>query len=399
MTRRTLFLSVYLPSLLLSFASGLLIPTLPLYVHSLGASFAVVSVVVAMAGLGTLAADVPAGVIIGRFGRRPAMIIGAGSLVVSALGLAWSSLILELVAFRILSGMGSALWSISRHAFLAEEVTPRERGRALATFGGVNRIGTFAGPAVGGFVASAYGLVAPFYVYAAVALVATIVAFLVVPESRLHESHAARGFRWRSIPRLARENARALSTAGLAQIFAQMIRSGRQIIIPLYAAYAVGLDVGAVGTIVSASSAVDMTLFYPAGVVMDRFGRRASIIPSFLVLGIGMALVPLTHDFLSLLAATLLIGLGNGIGSGSMMTLGADLAPKGETGQFLGIWRLIGDAGSTGGPIVVGAIADLLGLGLAAVALSAIGLLSVVVFLTLVQETLRPPEVVEPKVV
>ncbi|MGH2459643.1 MAG: MFS transporter [Chloroflexota bacterium] len=200
---------------------------------------------------------------------------------------------------------------------------------------------------------------------------------------------------WRAIPRLVRENWHALATAGSAQVFAQMIRSGRQIVIPLYAAYVVGLDVGAVGTIVSASTAVDMSLFYPAGLVMDRFGRRFSTIPSFLILSVGMALVPLTHTFITLLGATLVLGLGNGIGSGSMMTLGADLAPKGETGQFLGIWRLIGDSGSTSGPIVVGAIADALGLGAAALVLSGFGLLSAAVFATAVKETLRPREAVE----
>lgn len=399
MTRRGLILSVYLPSLLLSFASGLLIPTLPLYVRSMGASFEVVSVVVAMAGLGTLVADVPAGLLMGRFGRRPTMIVGAGSLVLTALGLGLSSFILSLILFRFLSGMGSALWSISRHTFLAEEVTPRERGRAIAMFGGVNRIGTFAGPAVGGIVAAKYGLVAPFFVYAGVALVATIVAVLFVPESKFHATRATQSYHWRTIPRLVRENVRALSTAGLAQIFAQMIRSGRQIIIPLYGAYVIGLDVGTVGTIMSASSAVDMSLFFPAGLVMDRFGRRFSTIPSFLILAVGMSLVPLTHSFVALLGVALLLGLGNGIGSGSMMTLGADLAPKGETGQFLGIWRLIGDAGSTGGPLVVGGVADFLGLGFAALSLSAFGLLSALVFLTLVKETLRPREAIEQRVV
>ncbi len=400
MTRRGLILSVYFPSLLLSFASGLLIPTLPLYVRSMGASFEVVSVVVAMAGLGTLLADVPSGLLMGMLGRRPSMILGAATLVVTALGLGLTSVIPGLIFFRLLSGMGSALWSISRHTFLAEEVTPRERGRAIAMFGGVNRIGTFAGPAVGGLVAARYGLVAPFFVYAGVAFVATIVAVLFVPESRAHLSRKgqARAMEWRAIPRLVRETWRSLATAGSAQVFAQVIRSGRQIIIPLYGAYVVGLDVGAVGTIMSASSAVDMSLFYPAGLVMDRFGRRFSTIPSFLILASGMAIVPLTHSFATLLGATLILGLGNGIGSGSMMTLGADLAPKGETGQFLGIWRLIGDSGATGGPMIVGAIADAFGLGAAAVVLSGFGLLSALVFVTAVQETLRPREAVEHRV-
>ena len=70
------------------------------------------------------------------------------------------------------------------------------------------------------------------------------------------------------------------------------------------------------------------------------------------------------------------MGLGNGIGSGTMMTLGADLAPAPGHGEFLGVWRLIGDVGSTGGPLVVGALADAVGLALAAFGLAGVGVLA-----------------------
>jgi MFS-type transporter involved in bile tolerance (Atg22 family) len=73
-----------------------------------------------------------------------------------------------------------------------------------------------------------------------------------------------------------------------------------------------------------------------------------------------------------------------------MFTLGADLAPPGATGEFLGMWRLIGDVGSTGGPVVVGGIADLVGLGAAAFALAGIGVLSAVILSVFVKETLEP---------
>lgn len=388
MNRRGLVLSVYLPSFLLSFANGLLIPTVPLYVHTFGVSFEVISIVVAAAGIGTVAGDIPAGLVVGRFGRRPAMLVGTGLLAATALALGLSKFVPELILFRLLSGSGTALWSISRHTVLTQDVTARERGRAIATFGGVNRVGTFAGPAVGGLVGVQFGLVAPFFVYAGVAFLAMVLAFLFVPESKKRSvQHAP--FHVRSVGRLLVQHRRSFSTAGVAQIFAQMIRAGRQIIVPLYGAYVIGLDVGAVGAIVSASSAIDMSLFYPAGLIMDRFGRRSATIPSFLIQAIGMALIPTSHTYVGLLLATLVIGLGNGLGAGTMMTLGADLAPKVETGEFLGIWRLIGDVGGSGGPLVVGAIADGLGLGVAALALSGIGLMSVAMFVLFVQETLQ----------
>ncbi len=183
---------------------------------------------------------------------------------------------------------------------------------------------------------------------------------------------------------------RVLATAGIGQLLAQMIRNGRSSVLPLYAADVVGLHVNQIGLVVSLASAVDMSLFYPAGWLMDHLGRKYAILPSFLIQALGMFLLPFTHTFGTLLTAAMVIAFGNGIGSGSMMTLGADLAPKESRGEFLGVWRLIGDAGTAGGPLVVGQVADLVALPMAPWALAASGLCAGLVFGLLVPETHRP---------
>jgi MFS family permease len=122
---------------------------------------------------------------------------------------------------------------------------------------------------------------------------------------------------------------------------------------------------------------------------MDQLGRKFAIVPSFLIQAIGLGLVPLTGSFASLTLATTLVGFGNGLGSGSMMTLGADLAPTDARGEFLGVWRMIGDAGLSGGPLVVGVVADLIVLPAAAWALSATGLAAALIFARFVPETLK----------
>jgi hypothetical protein len=83
-----------------------------------------------------------------------------------------------------------------------------------------------------------------------------------------------------------------------------------------------------------------------------------------------------------------LIGLGHGLGSGTMMTLGADLSPEKDRSAFLGAWRWITDAGSSSGPLIVGAVANVFLLPGAAIAIALSGLLAGGVFGFLVPETL-----------
>jgi MFS family permease len=395
MRQSSLLLPVYVPTFLLSLGQGVLIPILPLYAKSLGISFALVSVAVGASGIGTLLADLPAGVLLERVGRRQAMLFGCGSLALTCLLVPYLQTFPALVGLQFVGGIGTALWGISRHVFLADSTRPAQRGQAISTFGGINRIGTFGGPAVGGIVADHFGLASPFLVSGVLAVLAMLIAYFFIPESAKRNSTVSTAAYLRTMGRVVVDNGGVLTTAGFAQLCSQMIRAGRQVIVPLYAAYAIGLDVSSVGAIISISSAIDMVLFIPAGILMDRIGRKAAIIPCFVILSLGMAMVPFSHSYFTLLFATTIMGFGNGIGSGTMMTLGADLAPPSSVGAFLGVWRLIGDAGGAGGPLVVGAVADLVGLATSAYALAAIGLLSVALFAFTVPETNARPRAVD----
>lgn len=383
-----LILPVYLPTFLLSFGEGVLVPTLPLYAQSFGISFSLVSLVVAASGLGTVLADIPAGMLMDRIGRRPAMLIGVGALALCTLAMGLAHVYPELIVYRLIAGVGAAMWNISRHTYITDVTSAQDRGRALAVFGGVGRLGFFAGPAAGGALGASYGLRTPLLCYAALAAVVFVLSVFFTSEMR-RAVVPHRTAHWRQVSDLFVQHARSFSTAGAAQMFAQMIRAGRHLIIPLYGASVIGLDVASVGWIMTISSAIDMVMFIPAGLIMDRFGRKYASVPCFLLMAVGMGLIPLSTTFTGLLIATTVMSFGNGLGSGSMMTLGADLAPREATGEFLGIWRLIGDVGSAGGPLVVGNLADVFGLSVATEVLAGIGLLAAATLLFFVPETLR----------
>lgn len=389
--RRALLLPVYVPTFLLSLGEGLLLPILPVYALTFDVSFAMAALVIAAAGIGTMLADVPAGLVIGRLGLKPTMLIGAGLTAAAMLALAFAQVFPELIIYRLIAGVGTAMWGLSRHAFITESIDPRERGRAISVFGGINRIGMFGGPAVGGFIGQAIGLTASFYVAGVLAVIALAISVIYVKDTRV-VVHSSRSVRWGLVGALLREKRGDLTAASVAQICGQMIRSGRQAIIPFYGATVLGLNVAEIGTIQTASSLVDMALFIPAGYIMDRYGRKFTSVPSFALMGVGMAMIPLAGGFLSLTAIAMLIGVGNGLGSGAMMTLGADLAPKGATGEFLGLWRLVGDSGRASGPVVVGSMTDATGFTATAIALGGVGVLAALTLALLVKETRAGPE-------
>lgn len=162
-----------------------------------------------------------------------------------------------------------------------------------------------------------------------------------------------------------------LEALGVGAMFIASARSCRTALVPLWAE-AIGLDAARTSLVFGIAGAVDMLLFYPAGGVMDRFGRMWVAVPSMLVLGVGMFLLPLTHTFAALTAVAVVLGIGNGIGSGLVMTLGADASPADVRVQFLGGWRLMSDSGNAAGPAVISGLTTVIPLAGAAVAMGAV---------------------------
>lgn len=157
------------------------------------------------------------------------------------------------------------------------------------------------------------------------------------------------------------------------------LRASRQIVIPLWAAH-IMLDAATVSVVYGAMGAIDMLLFYPAGKIMDRYGRQWVALPCMLIMGTALLLMPLTTQFWTFVMVIMLLGLGNGIGSGLVMTVGADCSPAHARPQFLGLWRFITDIGTCGGPLLVSGIAATTGLASGIFAVSAIGYTAAAIF-------------------
>ena len=382
-------LALYLPWVLAAIAQGLILPVLPLYAKELGASFAWVGLVVAGQGIGTLLADLPTSLLLHRFSYKTVAMLGLIGILISRALLFIAPSILIALLLCVIAGAGRSLFFISQSVYVTETVAPRRRGRAIAIFGGLMRVGVFIGPVIGGFVGAYLGLRSVFLLNASLIALALIALFYLMPNRTKAEAQAARAVHHHSLWRTMRQHASVMRAAGLGQILAMLTRYGRMVIIPLYANEQLGLGVEFIGIIETFSYGLDMMLFYPAGWVMDRLGRKYAIVPSFFAQGVGLALIPLVASASGILFVAALLGMGNGIGSGTMMTLGSDLAPANARGDFLGVWRFIGDFGMVGGPLVVGNMADLFTLGGSALLLAAASLSAAGIFGFFVPETLR----------
>ncbi len=380
------------PSFLFGLGEGAILPVIALTVRQLGGSVALAALMVTLIGIGSLVTNIPASMITTRYGERWA-IVGAGAW--GALGMALCVLAPNLVAFGVgvfMVGMASAVFGLARQSYLTEAVPFRYRARALSTLGGVMRIGLFLGPFVAAGLIHLMGIGGAYWAGVGALVLAAGVA-LRMPDLPAHAvaGAAADPAAVRATLRsVGAGHARIFLTVGVGALLVAAVRASRQAVIPLWAE-SIGLDAATTSIIYGLAGGIDMLVFYPAGKVMDRRGRAWVAVPSMLILGVAMMLTPFTHSATTLLLASLLIGFGNGIGSGMIMTLGADYSPVVGRAHFLGLWRLMSDMGSTGGPALLSAVTAALSLAAGIWCTGALGLAAAAVLWYWIPRTERHP--------
>ncbi|MDH3500396.1 MAG: MFS transporter [Acidimicrobiia bacterium] len=365
-----LVMPLYLPALFISTGTGILIPVLPIYLRDIGLSYTLVTTVLAAFGVGALAAQIPIGAAVSRLGERTVMAAAVLLIGVSVALLGFTAVTLALVALRIVAGIGSTGWLLSRHSFITSAIPSDVRGRVASTFGGVSRLALFIGPVVGGFVAERWGFEAAFTVTGLLTATGIIPLLATLPADATPDP--ATRLRGRgALRRVIRDHRRPLAVGGLVQLGVVAVREGRLAVIPLLGA-ALGLDVREVGFLVAIGAASELVLFPVAGMLMDRFGRLTALLPSLVLLGIGLLVAAAAASAPVLVVAGVVVGLGNGLGSGTMLTIGADLAPPGDPSRFLSVIGTTRDTGRVLGPLMVGWLADTMGLSGSAAALAVV---------------------------
>lgn len=394
---------IYGPTVLFALGEGAVLPLFPVLAAAHGADIAMSSLIMTALVFGQLFGNIPAGWAVGRVGERMTMIV-AGSVALVGVGLlafAWSVAALMLAALVI--GFSAAAFGLARHSFMTTRVPVDYRARALSLLGGSFRLGMFIGPFVSAGLLFVFGTEQSSIWFLAVCLLACIalVSFGPDPEvvaSRVdrvaaedqpdtgevvtgsipvvapHEGVFRTMWRYRSV----------LSRLGVAAASLSAVRSARQAILPLWGV-SIGLDASSIALIVGISGAIDFALFYASGQVMDRFGRLWAALPAMILMGAGFGALALTHDLDSATmwfgAFAMVLGVGNGLSSGILLTLGADTAPQQDPAAYLGSWRTLTDAGGAVAPMLISLITAVASLAWATGAMSVVAFIGAAGFI------------------
>ncbi|GAA2068534.1 MFS transporter [Microbacterium hatanonis] len=401
---------IYGPTLLFAIGEGAVIPLIPIIASRLGADIAVAALVASALVVGQLCGNIPAGWAVARFGERITMGVAGAVALVATICLALAPTLLLFAAAVFVIGLCAAAFGLARHSFMTTRVPLSFRARALSLLGGTFRLGMFVGPFIAAVLLTVFGDESAAIWFFGVCLVATVLLVLLGPDPELALTRngsdaaapepredtgepvtgsiplpaSASGQQRVGVFRTMWRHRDVLARLGLAAASLSALRSARQVVLPLWGV-SIGLDAQTIALVVGISGAIDFALFYASGQVMDRFGRLWAALPAMVLMGAGFFALSITHDltnasmWFAMFAAVL--GVGNGLSSGILLTLGADVAPPTDPAPFLGSWRTLTDAGGAIAPLLISGIAAVLSLSFAAGAMGVIGLFGALGFI------------------
>lgn len=370
-TSRTSYAAIFrhtpmLPALLVIAAlvmagMGMVAPVLSLYGLSFSVSATQAALVITMFGIGRFAADIPAGMIAERFGRRSLLWGGPAIIAVTSVGAALAQDFTLLIVWRFLQGVGSGFYMTAAAATLADLSTPATRGRVMALYLGALLAGTSLGPALGGVVADLWGLAAPFWCWAATTALATLYALLRCRETRAPAAPGARGHGHMLAEVLKSRNFLLVAGVTFGIFFTRTAANWGMI--PLIGQERFGFGVDTMGLTIALIGFGTLIVMPVSGWLCDTHGYRTVILLSCVLTAAGLMLVAFAPGQTVYWAGVLLVGIATGFGGPATNAFAANIAPSGHYGPTMGMLRAVGDAGFIIGPLAIGSAMDTIGIG------------------------------------
>jgi DHA1 family tetracycline resistance protein-like MFS transporter len=353
-----LFLIVFVD--LLGF--GLIIPLFPFFGERLGASPTLITAGIAVYSLGQFVATPVWGRLSDAIGRKPIFMISMLGATLSYLWLGLAGSIGALIAARALGGVMAGNISAA-YAYVADITTPQERARGMGILGAAFGLGFTLGPALGGMLAGAdpndVNVLRPSLVAAALALIAFLGSWLLLPESLPATQRKPLGE-----PReggaspfgiVAGRVDLGLLIGGMFVV--ALATTMMQSIYPLWASDQFGHGPRAVGWVFFAlglGAVFCQTLLVAP--LSRRFGEKAVALTGIVLLGLGLVGMSVADTPLAFVLALLPYGMGAGLTMPSMSALASLHAGERERGAVLGAFQSASSLGRIVGPLAAGAL-------------------------------------------
>ena len=328
---------------------GIIIPLLPFYAETFGASPLVVGLLFAVFSLCQLAAAPALGDISDRYGRRPVLVFSLAGTVLSFVMLAMAHSIVMLFAARIVDGLSGGNISTAR-AYVADVTEPKDRARAYGLIGAAFGLGFILGPALSGILAKV-SYTAPIWAAAAVTLVATVMAWAWLPET-VHRAHAGTG-NWNPFRFLPGLLTRPVVRRVLAIDFMYWCAFAVfQTTFALFAAKRFGFDVSQTGYFFAGFGVLGAII--QGGFIrpiVKRLGDRPTFQLGLIFGAVGLVASAMAHTVFGFTIALVPLAFGIGFGHPTVASL-VSLAARGdEQGRVQGAASAVESLGRTIGPV------------------------------------------------
>jgi MFS family permease len=357
----------------LSGAWAMVIPTIPVIAREFDVSAGGAAQIVTAFAMGKFIGTVIAGIVLDRMGTRVGLI--AGPLVASIASFAtvfapWLSAILALV---LVIGAADSLWSSAREIAGIDLADRKQRGRVMSSLHGTYNMGAAVCPLLGGWLTDMFSYKAAFIGYAVATALAVGLGFVsrgttspsaAPAKVTQNKTWGFSGFRHvlHGAGQLLREIRPDLRSTYLALVLATVASQSQRIlvqsILPLYAGYYLQLSPTQIGMLFSISGIIVFAMIIPAGLVMDRIGRKWCTVPSTGIPAVVFLLIPLTTSFTQLSILVGLSGLAQGLSLGSIATSTYDVVPSHVRARLQAARRTVAELSSGFAPMIGGYLAN-----------------------------------------
>ncbi len=339
-----LFLTVFVS--LIGF--GIIIPLLPFYAQTFGASPTTIGLLFASFSVAQFIAAPLLGELSDRWGRRPILIFSLLGTVVSFALLAMAHSITMLFIARIVDGLSGGNITTAR-AYIADVTPVEDRAKRYGLIGAAFGLGFIFGPALGALFAH-ISYTAPIWAAAAVSAIAALLAFLWLPEPERHVSEGEVPPWWRALGDLmSRPGLRSILVVDLGYWFTFSVY---QTTFALFGQRRFGWDAPHIGYILAIFAAFGvMVQVSVVGRVSRALGDRSTLVTGLGLAALGLAGAALARTMPMFILALAPAALGMGLASPTLLSLISTSVPRGEQGLAQGAAGALESLGRTAGPV------------------------------------------------